>query len=479
MIYIDPPYNTQKTSDDGNNLTDDEITADKFIYRDKFSRTGWLNLLNERLKLARQLLKEDGVIFVSIDDNEQAYLKVLMDEIFGEENFVANLVWMNAWGSKQDAKYFSQNHEYILVYAKNIKKLKIKKINIAENSDQWKWNDKIQKWEKKLAILQKGSNEETIFDRKKMAYIIWWNEKLNLFKTDNNIDFNLITDDLTTDTIIYDYSTSERQLLISQGYVPIIPKTVRKNKYGRWTVSEQTFLEKVKNNEVKVQKIKDSYQIFRYDVQDKIPNSKEQNPRSVIFNSTLNKLLENKDNNKQIQRVSTSDGSSMLRSIFNFDSFFDFPKPVNLIKYIIDLFPSKNTRVLDFFAGSGTTGQAVLELNKEDGGNRSFVLVTNNENNIGQNVTYERLYRINKGQGTKGQKDFEWIKKNEAFDTNLNVFWSKTYNTSLLNNDITNQELKDKFLKLLKDFGINKDKEKFDDSVLKTLSSLRPYKEEN
>ncbi|WP_416371738.1 DNA methyltransferase, partial [Mesomycoplasma hyorhinis] len=85
LIYIDPPYNTQKTSDDGNNLTDDEITADKFIYRDKFSRTGWLNLLNERLKLAKQLLKEDGVIFVSIDDNEQAYLKVLMDEIFGEE----------------------------------------------------------------------------------------------------------------------------------------------------------------------------------------------------------------------------------------------------------------------------------------------------------------------------------------------------------------------------------------------------------
>nr|WP_318026647.1 hypothetical protein [Mesomycoplasma flocculare] len=94
-------------------------------------------------------------------------------------------------------------------------------------------------------------------------------------------------------------------------------------------------------------------------------------------------------------------------------------------------------------------------------------------------MTYERLYRINKGQGTKGQKDFEWIKKNEAFNTNLNVFWSKTYNTSLLNNDITNQELKDKFKKLLKEFGIYKNKSKVNDSVLKTLSSLRSYKEEN
>ncbi|MXR56930.1 site-specific DNA-methyltransferase, partial [Mycoplasma flocculare] len=159
---------------------------------------------------------------------------------------------------------------------------------------------------------------------------------------------------------------------------------------------------------------------------------------------------------------------------------FDYPKPVRLIKYLIKMLSSKkNIRVLDFFAGSGTTGQAVLELNKEDNGTRTFTLVTNNENNIGQNVTYERLYRINKGQGTKGQKDFEWIKKNEAFNTSLNVFWSKTYNTSLLNNDITNQELKDKFKKLLKEFGIYKNKSKVNDSVLKTLSSLRSYKEEN
>ncbi|WP_272875253.1 DNA methyltransferase, partial [Mesomycoplasma hyorhinis] len=176
--------------------------------------------------------------------------------------------------------------------------------------------------------------------------------------------------------------------------------------------------------------------------------------------------------------ILTEQGSKEMTSIFK-DKMFDYPKPVELVKYLIKMASSKkDIRVLDFFAGSGTTGQAVLELNKEDGGNRSFVLVTNNENEIGTNVTYERLYRINKGQGTKGQKDFEWIKKNKAFDTSLNVFWSKTYNTSLLNNNITNQELKDKFWKLLKDFGINKDKEKFDDSVLTSLSSLRPYKEE-
>ncbi|WP_308699379.1 site-specific DNA-methyltransferase [Mycoplasma tauri] len=96
MIYIDPPYNTDKSSKEGNQFYSekDDIKASKFIYRDKFSRNGWLNMMNERLKMARSLLKDDGIIFVSIDDNEQAYLKVLMDEIFGEENFVANLAWI-------------------------------------------------------------------------------------------------------------------------------------------------------------------------------------------------------------------------------------------------------------------------------------------------------------------------------------------------------------------------------------------------
>ncbi|WP_220190248.1 DNA methyltransferase, partial [Mesomycoplasma flocculare] len=92
IIYIDPPYNTEASKNDGNSIANEkeDIKASKFIYRDKFSRNGWLNLMNERLRLAKDLLKDDGIIFVSIDDAEQAYLKVLMDEIFGEENFVAN-----------------------------------------------------------------------------------------------------------------------------------------------------------------------------------------------------------------------------------------------------------------------------------------------------------------------------------------------------------------------------------------------------
>ena len=103
VIYIDPPYNTESAKDDGNHLADEksDIAPSKFVYRDKFSRNGWLNMLNERLRLAKQLLKDDGVVFVSIDDNEQAYLKVLMDEIFGEENFIVNFVWEKTNHSNQ------------------------------------------------------------------------------------------------------------------------------------------------------------------------------------------------------------------------------------------------------------------------------------------------------------------------------------------------------------------------------------------
>ncbi|WP_308701426.1 site-specific DNA-methyltransferase [Mesomycoplasma hyorhinis] len=433
LIYIDPPYNTQKTSDDGNNLTDDEITADKFIYRDKFSRTGWLNLLNERLKLAKQLLKEDGVILVSIDNNEHAYLKVLMDEIF-DYNFIGNFIWVSNKAGRQIKNFFASTYEHILVYCKNKDKVSLE---IKQNMNFL---------EKIMPYVYEAKTRE-IFEDEISPYFLD-NSLENSGKNNFNID--------NRPNLYYPIYTNGTEISIEnkEGFTEIFPSKNHLGKQGVWRWEKNKVKAELFNLVVKTTS-DNSYKIF--------PKRREfvYKLKDLIFSSS----------------ISTKTGSKDLEKILS--NAFDFPKPVSLLKLLISLKPKENTRVLDFFAGSGTTGQAVLELNKEDGGSRSFVLVTNNENNIGQNVTYERLYRINKGQGTKGQKDFEWIKKNEAFDTSLNVFWSKTYNTSLLNNNITNQELKDKFLKLLKVFGINKDKEKFDDSVLKTLSSLRPYKEEN
>ncbi|MDI4568003.1 MAG: site-specific DNA-methyltransferase, partial [Mycoplasma sp.] len=134
LIYIDPPYNTEATYKDKNNLSySSNQTANKFVYRDKYARNGWLNLMRERLIKAKNLLTEKGLIFVSIDDNEQAYLKVLMDEIFDERNFVSNIV-VEGGGQCNKTILFQNNYEYCLVYAKNRNLCRINKIDKIESN---------------------------------------------------------------------------------------------------------------------------------------------------------------------------------------------------------------------------------------------------------------------------------------------------------------------------------------------------------
>ena len=118
VIYIDPPYNTDKSKEEGNEYKEG-IEAKKFIYRDKYTRDGWLNMMNERLKLSRKLLSDSGIIFISIDDSEQAYLKVLCDEIFGEENFIALLSITNNPKGRKNQQYVSGCNDYCLIYSKN------------------------------------------------------------------------------------------------------------------------------------------------------------------------------------------------------------------------------------------------------------------------------------------------------------------------------------------------------------------------
>ncbi|MCT4470029.1 DNA methyltransferase [Mycoplasma sp. HS2188] len=166
-------------------------------------------------------------------------------------------------------------------------------------------------------------------------------------------------------------------------------------------------------------------------------------------------------------------GSTELFNIL-MDKSFNFPKPVSLIKYLIRMhvYDNKNARVLDFFAGSGTTGHAVMELNREDGGNRTFTLVTNNENNIAHDVTYERLYRINNGRGTK-EETFKWLEKNEPYKQNLNVFSIEYFDTQLFNDNVNNELIKQTLIKELQDNGITTST-KFEKHLYYDLMSLKP-----
>ncbi|MCR8966891.1 site-specific DNA-methyltransferase, partial [Mycoplasma zalophidermidis] len=382
VIYIDPPYNTESSLSDGNSLKNgekDDIAASKFIYRDKFSRTGWLNMMSERLRMAKNLLKEDGVIFVSIDDTEQAYLKVLMDEIFGEENFGACLSRLTKkGGGRFGTSNIQKDNDYVLVYYKNVNKVyKFKKIE--SEWDDYKYEDWRGRYTLKHPLDGGGGNK---------SYVFGVNLNNKIFFPRNNKNWS--------------FSEQRIKWMVKNDFIVENKKGILYVKnYKDWEIITS-------NNE--------------YSIVNKFPG--------IDWSSS--KLLDNKFSNSQ--------GKADLNNVLN-KGEFDYPKPINLIKQLINSCPNKNARILDFFAGSGTTGHAVMELNREDGGNRTFTLVTNNENNIAYDVTYERLYRINSGKGTK-EESFKWLEKNKPYKQNLNVFNIEYFDTKLFDDNVNNELIK-------------------------------------
>ncbi|WP_308506905.1 site-specific DNA-methyltransferase [Metamycoplasma hominis] len=409
----------------------DDVAASKFIYRDKFSRTGWLNMMNERLKMARQLLKEDGVIFVSIDDTEQAYLKVLMDEIFGEENFVCNFVWRKKnTGGGSDKSNIDNETEFIICYSKNKEKSNwnSQKIDI----ENFTLEDEFVKTRGKyyLTDLDRVSSKSSFQYIESLDYEIMAPDG-TMFKNYRNI--------LKPRSYCYTLGKELFEFYNSNRFIEIQQKTYKDGtKY--WKAYRKVY-EKVIVDRNKPYKI----------------ISRE---RGNNFSNLINE-----------GNISTSTGKRVLISILN-NKDFSFPKPIELIKYLINTHPNPDARVLDFFAGSGTTGHAVLDLNREDGGNRTFTLVTNNENNIGINVCYERLYRINNGKGSKGETDFDWIKKNEPYNQNLDVFEIKYYDTDVLTNN--NELIKQDFKNMLNDFNLSNVNKINEQEILLNLTALKP-----
>ncbi|WP_322555916.1 site-specific DNA-methyltransferase [Mycoplasma mycoides] len=411
-MYIDPPYNTESSLTDGNNLSEkDDVSNKKFIYRDKFSRTGWLNMLNERLIMAHQLLKDDGVIFVSIDDSEQAYLKVLMDEIFGEENFITIFKWIRTYTPPSLSNKVRKKMEYILCYEK-------RKNNIEYNIGSISGGDMplLNETNKKIELFFKNSSVKFGFDGyfKKGEYgKVELLDDINVVNGKSNIDFTL------------------------------------RGKF-KWN---QVFLdnELVNGTEIFIKSEKFAPRYLRNEPRNKKP--------SDIISMDECQVETNETAKKEIELI------------FN-ETLFNYPKPISLIQYLIGLNQNKNARILDFYAGSGTTGHAVLELNRQVNGNRTFTLVTNNENNIGIDVCYERLFRINNGKSTDNKTDFKWIKKNKPYLSNLDVFNIKYYSTKLFENETDNKIIKDQFIKMLNDLKINVD----DISTIKTLRQLTALK---
>lgn len=340
VIYIDPPYNT------GNK---DFIYNDQYVDKeDGYRHSKWLNFMEKRLKLARNLLKDTGVIFISIDDNEYAQLKILCDEIFGENNFIGNIIWKKSSG-KNDSKFLAIQTEYILMYKKSEKLTHFVKKDI--NVD-YKYEDEKGKFN--IEKLDRGGLEY----RKNSDYII---------KSPEGDD-------------IYPANDKEGYFKRKNGSA--------KSRDWQWRLSEDRFYKELKENAILFKKTKSGWSVYtkRYET------TESKSPFTNIIDFTNNASA-----NKELQKVLG-------------ERSFTFPKPVNLIEFLIALYPKNKTAIiLDFMAGSGTTGHAVLKLNKEDNGNRKFILCTNNENNICSDVCYPRLGNVIKGYKENGTKLIEGL----------------------------------------------------------------------
>ena len=351
VIYIDPPYNT------GNK---DFVYNDHFVdSEDSYRHSKWLSFMSRRLEIAKRLLSDKGVIFISIDDNEQANLKLLCDEVFGEQNFVAEFVWQSTAGSNTGTDIITIT-EYIFVYTKNRSSVVFDGMLISE--DSFPFTDEYYQ--------ERGKYSLDKLDRRRVGG--HYSEALNY------------PIEMPDGTLRYPGGGCERS---GEGWNYLWSKT--KIEWGK------------ANGFIVFKKIKGEWNVYnkRYS---RIDNTGNVFERTLPFRNLITS-----------EQFNTAQGTAEISSIFGVRTF-DFPKPSKLIKHLLlTIIRSRPTStILDFFAGSGTTLHATMQLNAEDGGQRQCILVTNNENNICEEVTYERNKRVINGYTTPKGEQVEGLHHN-------------------------------------------------------------------
>lgn len=341
VIYIDPPYNT------GKNEKQDFHYDDKFVdINDTFRHSKWISFMEKRLRVGKELLKRSGLVFISIDDNEQADLKMLCDEVFGIENHIATLPTIMNLKGNQDEYAFAGTHEYTLVYSKCALE---PKFNLFPINDE-----EIEEWqEDEIGFFKRGANL-------KATGVNGPREKRpNLFfpiYVQKNGNFS-VTEKLPNS-------------------IKVLPITKGEEMSWRW--EKARFIKY--HNDVIINIDGDEVAIYKKQ-RPELGDLPSKKPKTIFYKPTY----------------SSGNGTAQIKAIFG-NKVFNNPKPLDLINDFLYIGGKKNAIVLDFFAGSGTTGHSVMTLNAEDGGHRKFILCTNNENNICRNVTYQRLKTVITGK---------------------------------------------------------------------------------
>lgn len=363
VIYIDPPYNTGARDWKYNNSYVDS--------EDPYRHSKWISFIHSRLILAKSLLSNEGVICVTIDDYELPRLLIIMEEIFGRNNFLGNVVIRNNPGGRKSKRKVAAQHEYALFFSKNPQTSVAKlDIDIEEKSHKYIKNDKGE-WVEPRNLRKEGSDSLAKKDSERF-YPIYFDPKTGRISSKDILPIEILPID----------TKGEKRI---------------------WRRSKDVIDELYKKKELSIKKTKYGNQVY-FEFKGGLQG---ETPKSLLLDSKYS---------------ASEHGTSELDNILGKREAFNFPKSKYATADCIRIASSKkNAIVLDFFAGSGTTGQAVLELNKKDGGKRKFILCTNNENNIAEEVCYERIKRVIKGYRNKGESSSKGLGGNLKYFTISNV----------------------------------------------------------
>ncbi len=349
LVYMDPPFNTKGD-------------ANTFLYNNNFNHSGWLTFMKNRLEVARKLLSENGIAVIAIDHAELFYIGVLADEIFSRKNRIGIISVQTNPGGRSDAEFFATSSEFFLVYAKEREIASINLLPLTEEQKAvFKFKDDFSPY--RWCPFRRGGSNSTPADRPNLFYSIFYNEKTGYIGLEK---------------------TKE-----SEKIIPLDSNGVKRV----WRQSKERFMEAVAKEDIRIKKGPRGYIV---DLKDRIKKGRK--PKTIWIDPSYD---------------ASSHGTRILKNIFQKNNIFSYPKSKHLMKDIIKITTEKNALILDFFAGSGTTASAVLELNQEDKGSRKFILCE--QMDYINKVTVPRVCHVAK-QNLK--EDFiycELMKYNEVF----------------------------------------------------------------
>jgi adenine-specific DNA-methyltransferase len=332
---------------------DFKYTDAYFNTEDEIRHSTWSSFMYKRLVIAQTLLSKNGAIFLAIDDAEQARLKLICDGIFGEQNFVANFIRKNKAGSGHDSKHVAVEFDYMLCYASNINTLVFSQETVdVENDIKYKFEDKF--------VTRRG--------------------KYYLRDLDYKGSYSK--------TLDYEITAPNGTKMLSGGLF---------GKPNTWRWGKDKFEWGLTNDYIVFKETPKGWKVYIKQYQF-VDNKDQKRVRQLPHRALID--------------FNNAKGSNELKDILKQD-IFSYPKPTDLLQFVINLIPQKNTNILDFFAGSGTTLHATMLQNKKDGGKRSCTLITNNENRICEDVTYARNKAAIEGFETRRGKKVEGLEDNQ------------------------------------------------------------------